>query len=193
MALFILTLLSHTPAFSMDVDEQNSAPVVKKFSKKRANAPTKTAPYSSNNKKIKSSKKRANAPTPTETAPSWYSSNNKIKIKTTETTQIGYFEGRNLYGYIDRSFTNNPQWQIALDKGATKTAKGTNGVKSINDNVLELKINANERLYATGVHKNDVGDYVAIFDRVTNHEGITKLANKKNNFKIYEDCFRDSN
>jgi hypothetical protein len=167
MALCILTLLYHTPSFAMDTDETNSGSVPRiKFSKKQ----------------VKSSKKPS-----IETPVGWYSANSKIKLGYTQTTEIGDFKGGTLYGYIDPSFADS-QWQMALAKGFTKTAKGTNGVKFINNNVLELKINADERLYTTEVHKNDLGDYIAIFDREARHKEMTKIANT-NKFKIYTDCF----
>lgn len=165
--LFILTILFCSPAFSMDIDEMHSSSVLK----------------------IKSSKKYSKPPI--ETAPGWYSSNNKIKVKYTEAKEIGTFkngkDNGKVYAYIDPSFTN-PQWQIAFDKGFAKTSKGSNGIKCINNSVFELKINGGERLYTKEFHKNDQGDYLAIFDRQANHKKIEKII-KKNDFKIYTDCF----
>lgn len=191
MALFILTLLSHTPAFSMDVDEQNSTSVVKiKSIKKRAKSPAETIPhqYGSNNKKNKSSKIRVSAPTEATPGCYWYSRNNKIK--TTDTNVIGKFKGGLLYGYIPQALTNeNDQWQTALDKGFVKAAKGANGVKYPEKKLLELKINGNNRLYTTEVHKNASGEYLAIFDRIGNHEKIEKVISKKGKLTVHTDYF----
>lgn len=189
MTLFALTVLFNTHAFSMDIDEKRaSSTVTIKSSTKHGTSPKETLSekYKSNSKfkYTQSTSKQANQSN--ETAPGWYSSNNKIKIKYTEVKEIGDFKGCKLYGYIDPSFTNS-QWQTALDKGFTKTAKGTNGIKFINNSLFELKINGDERLYTTEVHKNDLEDYIAIFDRETRHKTISKIANK-NNLKIHKDC-----
>lgn len=162
-ALFILTILFCSPAFAMDIDEMHSSSVLK----------------------IKSSKKQAKPPI--ETAPGWYSSNNKIKVKYAEAKEIGTFEDGKVYAYIDPYFTN-PQWKIAFGKGFAKTSKGSNGIKFINNSLFELKINGDARLYTKEFHKNDQGDYLAIFDRQANHKQIKKIV-KKNDFKIHTDCF----
>ncbi len=161
--LLILTFLYCSPSFALPIEDIHSTSVIK----------------------IKSSNKRSKPSTETERG--WYSSDNKIKISYTQAKEIGHFAGGKLYGYIDPSFTDS-QWQIALAKGFTKTAKGTNGIKFLNNSVLELKIKGDTRLYTTEVHKNDQGDYIAIFDRQARHKKMTKIANK-NKLKIHAYCF----
>lgn len=122
-----------------------------------------------------------------ESEPGWYSRDGKIKINYTDAKEIGDFAGGKLYGYIDPSLDDS-QWQKALDKGFAKTAKGHNGVKLINNSLLELKINGDARLYTTEVHKNDQGNFIAIFNDQAGHKKISKMANKSS-LKIHADCF----
>ena len=117
LTLFICAILFCSPAFSMDIEEKNSSSALK----------------------IKSSNKQAKSST--KNTLGWYSSNNRIKIKYTETKEIGTFGGCKLYGYIDPSLID-PRWQIAFSKGFAKTKDGTNGVKFLNNRVFELKIDA---------------------------------------------------
>jgi hypothetical protein len=78
---------------------------------------------------------------------------------------------------MDPSFTS-PQWKVAFEKGLAERTKGQNGIKIL-DNLIELKINANARLYTTKLHKNDQGDYIAILDNKAGHKEIKKINNKR--------------
>jgi len=104
----------------------------------------------------------------------WYA--NRVNIKYTEAKQITQFQGGWLYAYIAPSLTN-PQWENALDKGLATRAKGQNGIKVL-DSVIELKINDGQRLYATTLHKNDQGDYIAILNGECGHKEIKRKANR---------------
>lgn len=120
----------------------------------------------------------------------WYTDNNRINVKYAEAKQIGKYGNGRLYVYMDPSFTN-PQWKDAFDKGLTERANGQNGIKVL-QNLIELKINADARLYTTKLHKNDQGDYIAILDNEADHKEIRRKnkkpkKNNKTQLKI-EDC-----
>ena len=115
----------------------------------------------------------------------WYTDNNRISLKYVEAKQIGKYGNGGLYVYMDPSFMNS-QWKDAFDKGLAERAKGQNGIKVL-DNLIELKINADARLYTTKLHKNDQGDYIAILDNEARHKEIHRK-NNKNKLKIKE-CY----
>lgn len=121
----------------------------------------------------------------TITTHGWY--NDSIKIDFDEATEIGEFKGSKLYGYIPENCYTD-QFQNALEKGFAKTAKGTNGIKLINDVLLEVKINADARLYSTQLHQNDLGEFIVIFDHLARHKEISKIANSTKELTIFEDC-----
>jgi hypothetical protein len=119
----------------------------------------------------------------------WYTDNNRISIKYSEAKQIGLYEhaglSGKLYVYQAPSFTS-PQWQEALNKGLAERAKGQNGIKVLS-NLIELKINADARLYTTRLYKNDEGHYIAILDKEARHKEIRRK-NNKNKFEI-QNCY----
>jgi hypothetical protein len=115
----------------------------------------------------------------------WYTDNNRINVKYSEAKQIGKYGNGGLYVYMDPSFTS-PQWNDAFDKGLAERAKGQNGIKVLG-NLIELKINADARLYTTKLHKNDQGDYIAILDNEARHKEIRRK-NNKIRLKI-KDCY----
>jgi hypothetical protein len=118
----------------------------------------------------------------------WYTDNNRVNVKYAEAKQIGKYGNGGLYVYIDPSFTS-PQWKDAFDKGLAERAKGQNGIKVLN-NLIELKINADARLYTTKLHKNDQGDYIAILDNEARHKEIRR---KNNKIKLeIKDCYSHS-
>jgi hypothetical protein len=112
--------------------------------------------------------------------PSW-----KVKDKTISTGAIKLctYEGKELFAILDEklligldtklqtAFTN------ALDKGIAKKTKGANGVKILN-NLYELKINGDNRLYTNKIFKNPEGNLLIIFDNIGNHESV-KNTNQK--------------
>lgn len=169
--LLILTLLCQGPAFSIDREEMVKTPITK----------------------AKSTKKQKKLPQPrtVENPSGWYSTDQRIKVKYREVQEIGAFQGNRLYGYIDPSLSHR-QWEIALGKDLAKTGQGNNGVKILKKNnkvtLLELKMNGDERLYATDVHTNELGEYLAIFNRQGRHKEISRMANN-NKFSVKSDCF----
>lgn len=115
----------------------------------------------------------------------WYADNDRINVKYAEAKQIGKYGNGRLYVYIDPSFPS-PQWKDAFDKGLAERAKGQNGIKVL-DNLIELKINADARLYTSKLHKNDQGDYIAILGNEARHNEIRRK-NNKTKLKI-KDCY----
>jgi hypothetical protein len=113
----------------------------------------------------------------------WYSSNSRLNLKYSEATQIQPHGNGFLYAYIDPAFTDR-RWENALDRGFAARAKGQNGIK-IFGSVVELKINAGQRLYTTRLYLNDQGDYIAILDQEGNHNEVSKKARKKT-FEVKE-------
>lgn len=126
-----------------------------------------------------------------EKALGWYGKT--IEIAYDNAVEIGDFENGKLYGVLSPKYDDNT-WQNALEKGFATTQKGTNGVKLLDHKLLELKIKGDARLYSKIVHKNDLGDYLAVFDEQTNHKGIDNILhlnaikNAKSIF-IDEDCY----
>ncbi len=111
-----------------------------------------------------------------EAATGWYKNQTGIEYK--QATEIGQFKGGKLYGYVAPKFSETV-WHDALGKGFSKTAEGTNGVKFLKGRLLELKINDGTRLYTKVVHKNDLGDFLAIFNEEANHAEIKNIINSK--------------
>ena len=56
--------------------------------------------------------------------------------------------------------------------------KGQNGVKFLENRIVELKINEDLRLYNKKIYKNPDGEYLIIFDHKGNHEKVQKAQNK---------------
>ena len=118
----------------------------------------------------------------------WHSSDGDIDISYKNAVLIGNFDGSKLYGYISSKF-NDVRWSSTLSKGFAASAVGRNGVKFLDSKLLELKINDDARLYTQEIHKNDHGDYLAIFDRDASHEKIKRVAKEIKILTILEDCF----
>jgi hypothetical protein len=147
------------------------------------------------NKHNNKGNKKSNHKNPTvkvkETNPGWY--NDKINVKYTDTSFIKNFKGSQLYGYVDPSFDDD-QWYYAIEKGVAKTKYGANGVKDIpnsNGNGIkfyELKINGGARLYSNKIHKNELGDYLIIFDKEIRNKEYKPICKKIKTLEIFEDC-----
>lgn len=127
----------------------------------------------------KSNKQETHLNEATNNINGWYK--NYAGINYDQTTEIGQFMGGNLYGYLAPKFDTGI-WQKALNCGFAKRASGVDGIKFLEHKVLELKINGDTRLYTNVVYKNDLGDFLAIFDNEANHSGIKRVVNsvKKN-------------
>lgn len=106
-----------------------------------------------------------------------------INVKYEQATEIGQFQGGKLYGCLADKF-DQKIWHTALEKGFTTRAKGTNGVKYLDKKILELKINDDARLYTKIVHKNNQGNYLAVFDKEANHKEIKKILNSTDEILI---------
>lgn len=113
----------------------------------------------------------------------WYTDNSRVKVKYTEAKQIGTYGDGKLYVYMGASYRNDLQWKGAFDKGFATHAIRHNGIKFL-DSVIELKIKGNARLYTTTLHKNDLGDYIAILDEKGNHEEIKVKNRSKKTFEV---------
>ncbi len=74
----------------------------------------------------------------------------------------------------------------ALTKGVCMRSHSENGIKFLNNSVIELKINGDKRLYATAMYKNLDGQYFILFDKMGNHETIKKLVQANKPLEIIE-------
>lgn len=131
--------------------------------------------------------KAESAKTITEASKShgWF--NSVIKITYDKVSELGNYAGKKLYGYVSEQFSD-PKWLTALSKGFAKSAIGHNGVKILDNKLLELKINADARLYTKTLHQNDQGDYLAVFDEQADHSEIARLVSQSKGLLIQEDC-----
>jgi hypothetical protein len=103
----------------------------------------------------------------------WIGDNLQISYK--ETLEIGDFKGGKLYGHIASKYNIDHRWIQALEKGFCKGAVGKNGIKYLDEKLLEIKINDSNRMYTTKVYKNEMGDYLAYFENESNHKGIARI------------------
>lgn len=67
------------------------------------------------------------------------------------------------------------RFEQALDKGVCKRENKQNGIKFLNNRIIELKIADDCRLYTTVKYKNPQGNYLILFDKIADHQEIKKL------------------
>jgi hypothetical protein len=118
----------------------------------------------------------------------WFKGN-QIEVKYSDAKLISNFEHKGVFGKLYAVLSKKfdlPKWESALDKGVREREEGQNGIKIIDSKLLELKINGGERLYTKTIHTNENGDYLAVFDKETNHKGIKSIA--KGNLSVLDDC-----
>jgi|GEM_PF-2866207 len=65
--------------------------------------------------------------------------------------------------------------QTLQEKKIVRREHRSNGIKLIPNKCIELKINADIRLVATQLYQNADGQHLIIFDKIMNHEKVTKL------------------
>jgi len=70
------------------------------------------------------------------------------------------------------------QFLKAIGSGVVTRQQSQNGIKFIGNQLVELKINADLRLYTKKIYKNSDGEYLIIFDCVGNHKAVSKAATK---------------
>ncbi len=110
----------------------------------------------------------------------------KCNIKKEQATELCKYDGAKLYGFLPNEYAYGV-WNNALSKGFAPTAKGTNGVKFLDEKLLELKIKGDQRLYTKSVYKNTKGDYLAIFENEANHSSIKNIVSTIKELQIIED------
>lgn len=71
------------------------------------------------------------------------------------------------------------RFQIALSKGLCKRRLEQNGIKFLQNSVIELKIDDDIRVHTSTVYRNADGKTLIIFDQVGNHQSIQKLLQSK--------------
>ena len=69
------------------------------------------------------------------------------------------------------------QFLKAIGSGIVTRQQGQNGIKFIGSQLVELKINADQRLYTKKIYKNSDGEYLIIFDCLGNHKAVSKAMN----------------
>lgn len=57
------------------------------------------------------------------------------------------------------------QFTAALSKGCAKTGVGTNGIKFLDNDIVELKINGGGRIFASIIIENNTGKHLIVFNR----------------------------
>lgn len=113
----------------------------------------------------------------------WAGDNFKISYE--DVYELDNFKGAKLYGYIIEAYDNDPRWKQSLSKGVIMDQYGKNGVKRIENKLLEIKINrSDDRVYAKKLYKNEKGDYLAYFDKDCNHTSIKRIAKSAKEFEI---------
>jgi ankyrin repeat protein len=86
----------------------------------------------------------------------------------------------NYYATIDENLkldlgTLNRSHQ-ALKNGVCHRKKGQNGIKFINKSIVELKFDADIRLYTTCIYENTEGKKLIFFNHIGNHAEIERIA-----------------
>ena len=89
------------------------------------------------------------------------------------------FQGKVCYALIDPNIKLDPatldQFNQAIDKGIAARSKGQNGIKFLKS-ILELKIDADLRLYTDIIYKsNHNGEYLIIFNKKADHTKIKQV------------------
>ncbi len=79
---------------------------------------------------------------------------------------------------INLDTATKKSFQNALEKGVVNRSKGVNGIKFIENKIIELKINADIRLYTDRIYVNEDGQRLIIFENKANHNEISRVAGK---------------
>lgn len=67
------------------------------------------------------------------------------------------------------------QIQISIEKGFVKRAVGANGIKIVDNKIIEIKIKADLRIFGHKVYVNEEGQHLIVFDDLGNHEAIKRM------------------
>jgi len=95
------------------------------------------------------------------------------------------------YGVIDTkimeglSSVQYEQFDQALKKGLARRQEGSNGVKLLPKQCIELKINDDIRLVATDIYQNANGESLIVFGKMMDHEAIARLGKNSTSSRIY--------
>ena len=113
---------------------------------------------------------------------SWYLENTCIDSQSSGVIKIPNKD--NFYALIDPkllatldSATAN-QFHIALEKGFISRKIGQNGIKLLGNNLIELKIKGDIRLYTNEMYKNPNGDTLIIFFKQGTHKDVAREVKK---------------
>ena len=94
---------------------------------------------------------------------------------------LGLFKGRIYHGRISDKLTKKlnkntlDKFLNALRKGFVTRDQGDQGVKFINDAVVEIKVTGDKRLYTVKRH-----ELLLIFDHCGNHKAVKRFAKLHN-------------
>jgi tetratricopeptide (TPR) repeat protein len=107
------------------------------------------------------------------------------EIKVSEVVSVGKYRGLDCWAKIDRKIQGKVQdhitaFKAALKDGITHQKKADNGIKFLGNKAVELKINADKRLFTNKIHVNEEGKLLIIFDHEGNHKAVENFANPKN-------------
>lgn len=78
------------------------------------------------------------------------------------------------------------RFELALTKGICHRKTEQNGIKFINNCVIELKINDDLRLFTNTLYRNTNGHILVFFDQIGNHEVVKKLIRDRKNFQYVD-------
>ncbi len=115
----------------------------------------------------------------------WNISNEVSYTTKDEDDVIRISKHKNIYAVIDPKLlgllerSEQDKFTNVLKKGIVKNSN-LNGVKILGSCFLELKINADARLYASKIYENDNGAVLVIFDKKTDHDGIKRALRAEN-------------
>ncbi|RTK92654.1 MAG: hypothetical protein EKK61_03360 [Rickettsiales bacterium] len=113
---------------------------------------------------------------------SWYLENTCIDSKSSQVIKIP--NKANFYALIDPKllatldFATADQFRTALEKGFASRKIGQNGIKLLGNNLIELKIKGDIRLYTNELYKNPNGDVLIKFSKQGTHKDVTREVKK---------------
>ncbi|WP_375330781.1 hypothetical protein [Candidatus Tisiphia endosymbiont of Oplodontha viridula] len=141
--------------------------------------------YYQNIKKIACFSHDKNSDHPQENHQIWHISDEVSYTTKNKDVVVRLSKKHNNYASIDPELlgsleiSEQQQFTTALKKDIVKNPN-LNGVKILGSCFLELKINADARLYASKIYENDNGAVLVIFDKKTDHDGIKRALRAEN-------------
>ena len=117
----------------------------------------------------------------------WYLGNDRLDLQSSGIIKIP--NKSNFYATIDPKLkfdsVTYDQLTSALEKGFVSRKINNNGIKLLGNNLIELKINGDIRLYTDIIYENPCGDHLIIFSKQGTHKDIARIA-KNSTIKTFD-------